>query len=90
MSLPVVLPYGIVSIYGVGFATYTNGVIQPDGMLYGKVDAVSPNAIFNAVVGEYSYFKEEDVNCRLAYTPDNTSYTLVPDDKLVCRLVILP
>ena len=38
-----------------------------------------------AAPGDSVLFKDSDVECRLAYPTDNTSYTLIAEVKLVCR-----
>jgi len=83
MSLPIFLPYGVVSIYGVGSMTSYNGIVQPEGSLWGNVDAVSQYGIVWAKHGDNVLFKDSDVECRLAYPTDNTSYTLIAEVKLV-------
>jgi len=85
MSLPVFLPYGIVSIYGIGSSTGVSDIIPPEGFLFGRVDQVSQYDILWAKVNDDVLFKESEIECRLAYPPDNTSYTLVQEAKLVIK-----
>lgn len=90
MSLPAFLPYGIVSIYGIGSVDGQAGIIQPvppdtNPMLWGTIDAVSQYEIEWAKPGDSVLFPELGVVCRLNYPPDNTAYTLVPEVKLVCK-----
>ncbi len=85
MSLPIFLPYGLVSIYGIGDSASYNGMVQEGGYLWGDVDAVSQYGIQWAIPGKTVLFRNVDVEARLAYATDNTSYTLVPEVKLVCR-----
>ena len=85
MSLPIFLPYNIVSIYGIGSGIGLSGIAQPEGYLWGDIDAVSQYEIVWASPGDSVLFKDADVQCRLAYSPDNTSYTLIAEAKLVCR-----
>jgi len=90
MSLPVFLPYNIVSIYGIGSSTGGSGIVPPTGYLFGNIDQVSQYDIVWAKVGDSVLFKDEDIQCRLAYPPDNTSYTLVEEVKLVVKEYIVP
>lgn len=85
MSLPAYLPYNIVSIYGIGSSVGQSGIVQPSGYLWGNVDAVSQYGITWAAPGDSVLFRDKDVEARLAYATDNTSYTLVPEVKLVCK-----
>ena len=85
MSIPVYLPYNIVSIYGIGSVVGVNSLVPPAGAWWGVIDQVSQYGIEWAKVGDSVLFKEEDVQCRLAYPPNNASYTLVPEIRLVCK-----
>lgn len=85
MSLPVFLPYGMVSIYGIGTSISDNNIIPPANYLFGNIDAVSQYQIYWAQPGFNVLFPEKEIVCRLAYPPDNTSYTLIEEAKLVCR-----
>lgn len=85
MSLPVFLPYNIVSIYGIGNNVGISGIVQEPDCLWGTVDAISQYGIQWAKPGDSVLFKNKDVEVRLAYATDNTSYTLVPEVKLVCK-----
>jgi hypothetical protein len=85
MSLPIFLPYNLVSIYGIGSEIGLSGITQPPGYLWGNVDAISQYGIEWAEPGDSVLFKNQDVQCRLAYPTDNTSYTLIAEVKLVCR-----
>jgi len=59
--------------------------VPPEGAWIGVVDQISQYGIEWAKVGDSVMFKEVDVECRLAYPPDNTSYTLVPEVKLIIK-----
>lgn len=83
--LPVYLPYNIVSIYGIGSVVGQSGIVQPEGFLWGNVDAVSQYGIEWAQPGDSVLFPEDGVVCRLAYPPENTRFTLVPEVRLVCK-----
>ena len=83
--LPIYLPYNIVSIYGIGTNIGVSGITQPQGYLWGNVETVSQYGIVWAAPGDSVLFKDSDVECRLAYPTDNTSYTLIAEVKLVCR-----
>ena len=85
MSLPAYLPYNIVSIYGIGSTTGVSSIVPPNGYLFGNIDQISQYGIEWAQIGDNVLFGEKDVVCRLAYPPDNTSYTLVPEVKLVIK-----
>jgi len=85
MSLPVFLPYNIVSIYGIGSTTGVSSIVPPTGYLFGDIDQVSQYGIEWANIGDNVLFKESDIQCRLAYPPDNTSYTLIEEARLVIR-----
>ena len=88
--LPIFLPYGVVSIYGIGVTSSVNDMVQPPGYLWGDINAVSQYQINWAQPGYTVLFPDADVICRLAYQPDNTSYTLIEEAKLVCRSEPLP
>ena len=90
MSLPFYFPYNIVSIYGIGSSVSGSGIVQPANYLWGNVDAVSQYGIEWAAPGDSVLFKETDIECRLAYAADNTSYTLIAEAKLVGREIIAP
>ena len=90
MSLPIFLPYNIVSIYGIGSSIGVTEIVPPPGFLFGTIDAVSQYDIQWAQPGQSVLFPEAEIICRLAYNPDNTSYTLVPEVKLVCREIPIP
>ena len=88
--LPIFLPYGIVSIYGIGSSTGTTGIVPPTGYLFGNIDAVSQYDIQWAAPGQSVLFPDAEVECRLAYPTDNTSYTLIAEAKLVCYEITPP
>lgn len=90
MSLPIFLPYGIVSIYGIGSGTGLTGIVPPSGFLFGEIDAVSQYEITWAAPGQNVLFPNAEVECRLAYAADNTSYTLIAEARLVCYEIIPP
>ena len=75
----------MVSIYGIGAQLGLAGIVQEGGYLWGNVDAVSQYGITWASPGDSVLFNNADVQCRLAYATDNTSYTLIAEAKLVCR-----
>lgn len=85
MSLPAFLPYGIVSIYGIGSAEGLNGIVPPPEHWWGVIDQVSQYEIYWAQVGDSVLFPESGVVCRLAYPTENAIFTLVPEVKLVCQ-----
>lgn len=90
MSLPLLLPYGVVSIYGKGFSTYVAGMIQEGGSLYGLVDAVAQHEIYNAVIGKTVYFKEAEIITRINFPAENTPFTLIYDAKIIGTVEIPP
>lgn len=90
MSLPAFLPYGIVSIYGIGSSMGTTDIVPPPGYLFGNIDAVSQYGIQWASPGQSVLFPDAEIECRLAYAPDNTIYTLIEEAKLVCREIAAP
>lgn len=90
MSLPIFLPYGMVSIYGVGSVTGNTGIVQPPPFLWGNVDSISQYGISWTEVGSSVLFDDSKVICRLAYAADNTSYTLIMESNIVVREVPLP
>lgn len=85
MPLPIYLPYGVVSIYGIGDNVGISGIKPPKDFLWGNVDQVSQYGIVWAKPGDNVLFNDNDVQCRLAYATDNTSYTIIAEAKLVCR-----
>lgn len=95
MSLPIFLPYNIVSIYGIGSETGISGIIPPippdtNPMLWGVVDAVSQYGISWAKAGDSVLFPNNKVICRLAYPAENANFTLVPEVELVCKEYYAP
>lgn len=90
MSLPIFLPYNMVSIYGIGSQLGQAGIVQEGGYLWGTVDAISQYGIEWVSPGYSVLFNNIDVQCRLAYPTDNTSYTLIAEAKLVCREIPAP
>lgn len=90
MSLPIFLPYGVVSIYGIGSLVGQTSIVPPPDYLFGTIDAVSQYNIYWAQPGYSVLFPNFEVICKLAYAPDNTSYTLIEEAKLVCREIPLP
>ena len=83
MAIPAYLPYGIVSIYGIGSKDGVSGIVPPEGAFFGNVDQVSQYGIAWVKVGDSVLFYENDVQCRLAYA--NARYTLVQEAKLVIK-----
>lgn len=78
------------SIYGIGSPIGQAAITQPEGYLWGTVDAISQYGIQWVSPGYSVLFNDRDVQCRLAYPTDNTSYTLIAEAKLVCREIPLP
>ncbi len=87
-GIPAYLPYGIVSIYGIGSLTGSTGMVIDNSLRFGTIEQVSQYQIYWAQVGDSVLFKEADVECRLAY--DNSAHTIIPEVKLVLREVPLP
>lgn len=88
MALPAYLPYGFVSIYGVGTPVGTLGMTPPPGYLFGVIYQIAQHEIEWATVGNNVLFNNSDVVCRLAYA--NSPYTLIEEAKLVLREEPLP
>lgn len=84
------MPYGLVSIYGVGSQTGQSGILQPTNFLWGTVDAISAYGIVWASPGMSVLFDQSNITCRLAYPTDNTSYTLIQEANLVCQEFPIP
>lgn len=78
--LPVILPFGIVSIYGVGTSTGSGwNIVAPQGYLWGTVDDVYDGGAIFVYNGDNLLFREDEVVCRLAW--DNATYTLLKLNK---------
>lgn len=83
MSLPILLPYGFVAVYGTGIAA---GVFNPD---LATDDTINRFATIYQVgvnmgasqIGESILFNSGDAVCRLAW--DNYPYTVLPSDKII-------
>jgi co-chaperonin GroES (HSP10) len=83
MSLSAILGPGLVSIYGAGSsASSLTGMIVPNGsFFFGIVDQTWNGIPGNVSVGQSVLFQEGDVFTRLVY--NNTTYTLIQEDKVI-------
>lgn len=86
--IPAYLPYGIVSIYGIGSPISVTGIVGDTNQRFGVINQMSQYNISYYNVGDHVLFDEKDVVCRLAYTSGR--YTLVPAAKLALREIIPP
>jgi len=77
MAIPAYLPYGIVSIYGIGSLIGVSGMEIADPLRFGAIDMVSQYGIVWAQVGDSVLFKETDGQCRLTYA--NSAHTIIED-----------
>jgi len=87
-TLPAILPYGVVGIYGIGTSVGLTSMIpepQDSGFFakFGTVYQIAPYGVLFSYVGVSVMFMEKDVFCRLAI-PEGR-FTLVEDAKLVCK-----
>lgn len=80
MSLPIILPVGTVSLYGIGTSVGIIGWSAPTGSKFAYVDTIYDGAV-NFNVGDSVLFKEADVLFRLTY--GNAIYTFLEEAKLV-------
>jgi len=88
--LSAILGPGLVSIYGAGSNTSTvTGMIVPNNQFFfGIIDQTWNGVPGNVSVGQSVLFQESDVFTRLVY--DNTTYTLIQEDKVILIEVTPP
>lgn len=79
MSLPVVLAYGYVAIYGNGTSTGVQNFPAAAGWKFGEVSDQAPD--ITGLVGESVMFKTSEVRCIISY--QNFPYTITEKAKLV-------
>jgi len=81
--LSAILGPGLVSIYGPGSSSSSlTGMIVPnDSFFFGVVDQTWNGVPGNVSVGQSILFQESDVFTRLVY--NNTTYTLIQEDKVI-------
>lgn len=79
---PATLYPGLVSIYGKGSATGTNGIVATKEIfLFGVVDKTWGGMGEGVIVGQSVLFADGDVTCRVKY--DNTIFTIIPENKII-------
>lgn len=79
MSIPAVLPYGYVSVYGVPTNTGNTGM-RASGFVFGAIDQIAPHGIVHAEVGQSVMFKSTDKTCQLTYL--NIPYQILEEAKI--------
>lgn len=84
-SLPIILPSGVVAIYGYGYTNSYNG-IAPDNIIFkfGTVYDIWAGGAAYIYGGDQVMWKEGDEQCKLAYS--GNPYTLI-EAKLVTKQV---
>jgi len=83
MSLPILLPYGFVAVYGIGLSSgYLNPTLATDDTInrFATIYQVGVN-MGTSKIGESIVFNSGDAVCRLAW--DNYPYTVLPADKII-------
>jgi hypothetical protein len=88
MSLPVILPYGVISIYQIYGQVGNTGIIAQQPFNFGAIDQISPYGIQHAVVGQTVLFNGEQSLCRLAYA--NKNYTLLNESSILSTETVAP
>ena len=79
MSLPITLPYGYISVYGMGTTVSSVGFTlfdQQSDVRFGVVEDVYPGAVF-VYNGDNIMFRNQDVSFRVRYL--DYPYTFLPD-----------
>ena len=79
-SLPLVLAYGYVAVYGNGVSPGIQGFPAASGWKFGEIVQVSPG-LPTSLEGDSVMFKETEVRCRISYL--NYPYTIVEQAKIV-------
>ena len=83
MSLPIILPSGIVAVYGAGVqasnpdTAMPSGVILPSDFRYGTVYNIWDGGATYIYGGDVIYWKEDNTVVRIV-TENNLTYSLVP------------
>ena len=80
MSLPIILPVGVVSVYGPGNTTSVNGIVAPTAFRFGYVDQVYDGCTI-VTEGDHVMFNGADMIAKLTYL--NWPYLLFNESKLV-------
>jgi hypothetical protein len=76
-ALPIILPEGVIAVYGAGLATASvSGLVSTEGLLFGVVDKVWDGGEIFVYGGDSVMFSEKSIIGRLSYT--SGTYTLVP------------
>jgi hypothetical protein len=76
-AFPIILPSGVIAVYGVGLATAsTSGFVPTEGYLFGVVDKVWDGGETFVYGGDSVLFSDKDVIERLTFT--SGTYTLIP------------
>lgn len=76
-ALPVILPVGVVAVYGNGFDTPTpQNIINPPGTLWGSIYDLWDGGRTYMYIGDTVTFKESNIIARLAIGSGH--YTIVP------------
>lgn len=79
-SLPFVLAYGFVAVYGNGATPGIQGFPAASGWKFGEIVQVSPG-LPTTLEGDSVMFKDSEVRCRISY--QNYPYTIVEQAKVV-------
>jgi hypothetical protein len=78
MSIPIILPTGMVAVYGNGNQGITEtGVIIEGTQRYGTIYNIWSGGAPYIYGGDKIIFNESDVNCRIA-TSNGLTYTILP------------
>lgn len=75
-ALPLILPEGVIAVYGRGTTSSSSGVIATEGVLFGTVDKVWDGGEIFVYAGDSVMFNEKSIIGRVNYT--SGTYTLVP------------
>lgn len=74
--LPIILPSGVIAVYGDGVPQSGTGIIATEQFLFGVVDKVWDGGEVYVYGGDTIMFNQKDIIDRLVY--GNAHYTLLP------------
>ena len=90
MSLPIILPAGLIAVYGAGNGQdpMPSGARPTNGFLFGTVYNIWDGGATYIYGGDVVFWKDGTQVCRIA-TTENLEYTLIPA-RLVTKDFIVP
>jgi len=81
MNLPLILNYGLISLYRVSQADGTRGISAPPEFNFGSVYQISSYGVQYVQVGDKVLYNGRDVKCLLAF--HGKQYPIIEEAKLV-------